>query len=36
MAEPTTLRLVLAISSVLKLNIYHLDIKIVFLNGEIP
>jgi len=36
MAEPTTLRLVLAISSVLKLNIDHLDIKTAFLNGEIP
>jgi len=36
MAEPTTLRLVLAISSALKLNINHLDIKTTFLNGEIP
>jgi len=36
MAEPTTLRLVLAISSALKLNIDHLDIKTTFLNGEIP
>jgi len=36
MAEPTTLRLVLAISSGLKLNIDHLDIKTAFLNGEIP
>jgi len=36
MAEPTTLRLVLAISSALKLNIDHLDIKTAFLNGKIP
>ena len=36
MAEPTTRRLVLAISSALKLNIDHLDIKTAFLNGEIP
>jgi len=36
MADPTTLNLVLAISSALKLNIDHLDIKTVFLNGEIP
>jgi len=36
MAEPTTLRLVLAISRALKLNIDHLDIKTAFLNGEIP
>ena len=36
MAEPTTLRLVLAISNALKLNINHLDIKTAFLNGEIP
>jgi len=36
MAEPTTLRLVLAISSALKLNMDHLDIKTAFLNGEIP
>jgi len=35
-AEPTTLRLVLAISSALTLNIDHLDIKTAFLNGEIP
>jgi len=36
MAEPTALRLVLAISSALKLNIDHLDMKTTFLNGEIP
>jgi len=36
MAELTTLRLVLAISSGLKLNIGLLDIKTAFLNGEIP
>jgi len=36
MAEQTTLRLVLAISSALKQNIDHLDIKTTFLNGEIP
>jgi len=36
MAEPTTLRLVLAISIALKLKIDHLDIKTAFLNGEIP
>ena len=36
MAAPTTLRLVLAISSALNLNINHLDIKTTFLNGEIP
>jgi len=36
MAEHTTLRLVLAISSALKLNIDHLDIKTAFANGEIP
>ena len=36
MAEPTTLRLVRAISSALKLNINHLGIKTTFLNGEIP
>ena len=36
MAEPTTVRLVLAISNALKLNIHHLDLKTVFLNGEIP
>jgi len=35
MAEPTTVRLVLAISSALKLNIDHLDIRTTFLNGEI-
>ena len=35
MAEPTALRLVLAIFSALKLNIDHLDIKTAFLNGEI-
>ena len=35
MAEPTTLRLVLAISSALKLNIDHLDMTTAFLNGEI-
>jgi len=34
-AEPTALRLVLAISSALTLNIDHLDIKTAFLNGEI-
>jgi len=34
--EPTTFRLVLAISSALKLNIDHLDIKTAFRNGEIP
>jgi len=36
MAEPTTLRLVLAISSALKLKIDHLEIRTAFLNGEIP
>jgi len=36
MAEPTTVRLVLAISNCLKLNINHLEIKTTFLNGEIP
>jgi len=35
MSEPTTLRLVLAIFSALKLNIDHLDIKTAFLNGKI-
>ena len=35
-AEPTTVRLVLSISSALRLNIDHLDIKTAFLNGEIP
>ena len=34
MAEPTTLRLVLAISSALKLNIDRLDIQTAFLSGE--
>ena len=36
MAEPTSIRLVLAISSALQLNINHLDINSAFLNGEIP
>jgi len=36
MAELTTVRLVLAISRALKLNINYLDIKTAFLNGEIP
>jgi len=36
MAEPTTLRLVLAIYSALKLNIDHLTFKASFLNGENP
>ena len=36
MVVPTTLRLVLAFSSALKLNIDHLDIKTAFLNGENP
>jgi len=36
MAEPTTLKLVLAISNGLKLNIDHLDLKTASLNGEIP
>jgi len=35
-AEPTTIRLVLSISSALRLNIDHLDIKTAFLDGEIP
>ena len=36
MAEPRTLRLVLAVSSALQLNIDDLDIKTAFLHGEIP
>jgi len=36
MAEPTTLRLVLTISSALKLDVDHLDMKTTFLNVEIP
>jgi len=36
MAEPTTHKLVLVVSSALKLNIDHLDIKTAFLIGEIP
>jgi len=35
-SEPTTLRLGLAISSALKLNINHLDLKTAVVNGEIP